>query len=824
MTGKNIKQGKKNEKIFKTGKDFIGPSSCTLQPVNFVDDETIENVCVIRDSFCVTDKADGERKLLYIHDNMCLYFINTNLEVQFTGVKIKGLANYKNTLIDGEYITTNKYGDKISMYAAFDIYYYENEDVREHPFKKKVVSKKGSQIESRHDILTKVISNINENILYVSKMNRLELSVKGFFFSQKNNNKSLYIANSNCLKYSESLDYETDGLIFTPMELGVTQEKEGDSIKNFKYTWGQSFKWKPPEFNTIDFLISVHKDSFNKPIMKQKIIGEEVVNYYTLKLHVGVDKRNHGLIGSQEKLLNEEFEQVNSSVDFSNKYVAELFYPTNPPDPLAHLCHVHLHLHEGKMKMFTEENEIIEDDTIVEFRYDLTTENKMNSWIPLRVRDDKTKEYKTKKNNFGNAYHVANSNWHSIHNPVTKDILTGESEISKDNIINNESDIYYNSNKNNKRENSHTFKLRKFHNFIKEMLIKYVSDKKENSSLIDMAVGKGGDLHKWLNNNIKAVLGIDISEDNINNPHDGACKRYIELFTQKKIKRSSKKNNMFGMFISGDTSKSIENGSFDIHSTKNSGNASSKYILNCLMSSIDIKEIKEDYLKNNYGIFKDKFDICSIQFAVHYMFENKEKLYNFAKNVSDMTHLGSYFIGTCYDGKYVYEKLKNVEFNDSLEIYKNSDKIWSIRKKYHDSDESFLENTELSLGKKISVFQESINKEFDEYLVNFDYFVEVMNYYGFVLDNDFTIENQDLDANESFENIYNKIYRKSSKFDMTKQEKEISFLNKCFVFKKINNIVKQYTITEVENKKDNAQNSISVGFPKKTNKTVFLQL
>ena len=462
------------------------------------------------------------------------------------------------------------------------------------------------------------------------------------------------------------------------MELGVTQEKEGDTIKNSKYTWGQSFKWKPPEFNTIDFLISTEKDTFNRTKVKQKMLNEELVNYQVLKL-VGVDKRSHGLIGSQQKLLNEEFDQTSSGAEYNKNYGAELFYPTNPADPLAHLCHIHLRLHEGKLKMFTEENQIIEDDTIVEFRYDMNAKDKMNSWIPLRIRDDKTREYRIKKNNFGNAYHVANSNWHSIHDPVTIDMLTGVVKVSKDVLLNNENDIYYNSNRNSKRENSHTIRLRKFHNFVKEMLIRYVSSKKENSTLIDMAVGKAGDLHKWLNNDIRAVLGIDISEDNIHNPHDGACKRYIELFAQKKIKRNHQKNGMFGMFISGDTSKSIENGRFDIYSSKNETSASSNYIFKCLMGTTNMQNIKEDYLKNNYNIFKDKFDICSIQFAVHYMFEDKEKLYNFAKNVSDVTHLGSYFIGTCYDGKAVFEKLRDVEYNKSVEIYKNTNKICIVK-------------------------------------------------------------------------------------------------------------------------------------------------
>ena len=47
-------------------KDFIGPGSFTLQLENIIapiEDSTIVNV---RNNYCVTEKADGERKLLYI--------------------------------------------------------------------------------------------------------------------------------------------------------------------------------------------------------------------------------------------------------------------------------------------------------------------------------------------------------------------------------------------------------------------------------------------------------------------------------------------------------------------------------------------------------------------------------------------------------------------------------------------------------------------------------------------------------------------------------------------------------------------------------------
>ena len=41
-------------------------------------------------------------------------------------------------------------------------------------------------------------------------------------------------------------------------------------------------------------------------------------------------------------------------------------------------------------------------------------------WIPIRVRYDKTAELNSGRKNYGNAYHVAQSVWRSINNPITK--------------------------------------------------------------------------------------------------------------------------------------------------------------------------------------------------------------------------------------------------------------------------------------------------------------------------------------------------------------------------------------------------------------------
>ena len=104
--------------------------------------------------------------------------------------------------------------------------------------------------------------------------------------------------------------------------------------------------------------------------------------------------------------------------------------------------------------MFIEDkSDIFEDGTIVEFRYE--QDRKANwKWIPIRVRYDKTSEYRRGLKNYGNAYHVALSVWRSIHNPVTKEMITKGKNIPEKL---SDTDIYYNSS-----HETHTKALRDF--------------------------------------------------------------------------------------------------------------------------------------------------------------------------------------------------------------------------------------------------------------------------------------------------------------------------------------------------------------------------
>ena len=100
---------------------FIGPSSYTLQKKNIVKHEKISAVNIIND-FAVTDKADGERRLLFIDFSGKFFFINTNFEFMYCGCDTTQRI-LMGTIIDGEFIKYDRYGNMINEFAMFDLYF-----------------------------------------------------------------------------------------------------------------------------------------------------------------------------------------------------------------------------------------------------------------------------------------------------------------------------------------------------------------------------------------------------------------------------------------------------------------------------------------------------------------------------------------------------------------------------------------------------------------------------------------------------------------------------------------------------------------------------
>ena len=667
-----------NEKKIRTRaypNNFIGPSSKTLQRKNISNINPDINIPNVTEpfAFCVTDKADGDRHLLYVNSIGKIYLINTNMNVIFTGARSEHKDCY-NSIIDGELIIHNKNGTFINTYAAFDIYYINKTDVRARPFMKvpgkddkfyengvrlqmlnafvkelKPVSIVAKTKENNDSQMQKILNSHVNN-----KLSPITITVKKFYptfiHDDKNpTNEAKYSIFEACgfiwQRYKDGLfPYNVDGLIFTSTVFGVGSNKMGVAGPVKKLTWDYSFKWKPEEFNTIDFLVSTKKGDDGNDIItpvfengKNMYESTQFNQYKTLILSVGYNEKRHGYINPCQDLLDDKITLINDVNDKQSfKSEPKQFFPSEPYDIHAGLCNVMIEPDaNGNLQMFSKERQVFGNGTIVECSYDINKDG-LWKWSPLRVRYDKTAEFRNGQNTFGNDYTTADNNWHSIHNPVTEKMITTGADIP-DILVS--SDVYYN-NMNSERATEH---MRDFHNlFVKKILIESVT--KRNDTLIDFACGKGGDLPKWIGSHLSFVFGVDVAKDNLENRLNGACARYL---TYKK----EMKNIPDALFVWGNSSKNIRSGKAML---SEKAMAITKSVFGS--SGNDTKLGPAVTRQHNKG--HDGFNVSSMQFAIHYMFENNVVFYNFMRNIAECTKLNGYFIGTSYDGKKVFNMLK----------------------------------------------------------------------------------------------------------------------------------------------------------------------
>ena len=783
-------------------RNFIGPNSSTLQRVNIAPIEENTNQINIRKDFVVTDKADGDRHLMIINNVGKIYLINTNMDVIFTGAKTLNAGSF-NTIIDGELISRDKNGVFINLYAAFDIYYLKKVDIRHYTF---LLQEKEVDVnKSRYHLLKSVINSLNPvSIMDVNVKDKG--SVKSIVDLLKNSNnvlspirittKEFYPLSpketifSGCnqilTKVRENrFEYETDGLIITHAFYGVGSDKIGVAGLKAKIGWDYSFKWKPPKYNTIDFLITTIKNISGedevKPLFEEGInssLSTQLSEYKTVELRCGFSAKRDGYLNPCQDVIEDKLPEFKQNTDdkYSNDYVPRRFYPTEPYDVNAGLCKIMLRIDEsGAKQMFSEENEVFADNTIVEFSYNFDLDDGWR-WVPLRVRHDKTSEYRRGQPQYGNAYRVANDNWKSINYPVTEDMICSGSNIPD--VLVSE-DVYYNT----PAGKMLTQSMKDFHNlYVKKMLINSVS--KQGDILVDFACGKAGDLPKWIGSRLAFVFGIDISKDNLENRLNGACARFLNA---KKIN----KNMPYCLFVNGNSAYNIRKGDAML-------NDKAKQITSAVFGNGPKEAAKIGKgVSRQYGVGDVGFNVSSCQFALHYFFENPDTLQGFLRNVAECTALNGYFIGTAYDGKLVYNMLKKSKTGESVQIVENGKKLWEITKGYGADN---FDDDSSCIGYKIDVYQESINQNIGEFLVNFDYLNRIFELYGFKIIDREEAKSLGLPEgsglfSELFINMQEQIkinkYKEKdygSALKMTSFEKKISFLNRYFVYKKIREV------------------------------------
>lgn len=233
-------------------RDFIGPSSYTLQLENIQPTETSEEassiVPNIRKKYTVTDKADGDRMLMFISENGRIYMIDTNMNVIFTGMIAPDKTLHR-SLLDGEYIRYDKEKRALNLYAAFDIYYIAGESKREMGFVP--VEEDDVQNNFRLPLLNEYIRNLKPISVVderaadvqsgktpnlergtkeaVEKAKPCAVQIQCKTFYSDTTGSTIFAGCSTILSNTADglYPYTTDGLIFTPTSTGVGSNRIG---------------------------------------------------------------------------------------------------------------------------------------------------------------------------------------------------------------------------------------------------------------------------------------------------------------------------------------------------------------------------------------------------------------------------------------------------------------------------------------------------------------------------------------------------------------------------------------------------------------------
>jgi hypothetical protein len=655
----------------------------------------------IRMDYMVTEKADGERNILYVDKDGKAYLVSrtsSNNYLVYTGLE---MPDYANSIFDGELITKSIDGSNVFSLYLFDAYFIKGKSIVHQPFGTER-DKNGRHIHIKQ--LEKYF-NTSKNVMMEQEKNCLTIVSKKYYRGnvsglKSRNDTEIFkacrtILSKVSVKYGGFLEeghgfsYPIDGLIFIPLKLGVRQNYPGQEVRSIDGRWYANFKWKPSHHISIDFKLKFVKEPGSN---KHSIVFSKDQQFARVALFSKVFKNIDAEKFLAFKLLNEGLNLNTIPTDYP-------FVPFNPYQgsrtnngfikDLTSMTHL---LYQNNV-IRCENGDIIEDGMTVECRYDMSKEDEFR-WIPMRTRPD--------KKNSQNAIRTAFTTWRMMNNPITTPMITGQQEDIDSNVYYKESGDYF------------TGPLKKFNNFVKREIINRGLNNKNKARVLDLACGKMGDLAKFIANRVDSIIGIDISPDNLFNSENGGPIRVMNVGKQNTAlahKNLMKKT----MLILGDVTKNIASGEAAL-------DALNGYYLDVLYGRH--KPEATGKLSRMYGAALNQFHLVNCEYAIHYFLDEEKHLQEFFTNVSQNLKDQCYFVGTCLDGKEVLKSMTN----GVVEKFRDDEK----GEKGDKSDKSIfrietLEEADLSesgYGNQIRVMFETFYQPMVENLVDMDFLEE----------------------------------------------------------------------------------------------------
>ena len=696
-----IKKSYKNEILFKYSqlvfqKDKIYNVFVSRKPIAL---DIRGLVYDIPNLYSITDKADGERHLLFV-DNKNVLLISSNMEIKHTGIVLNTL-NYHNTIIDGELLLLGN----SHLFMAFDILYLKNKNMRDFKslphrislltgFMSECFNMNINNNDSKLKNVKDIVDFHNKTVdTYITNLKREIQTKSTFIVWMKYYIFPKGIENNEIFKYSQIIwnkftdinsnyPYKLDGLIYTPLNREYSTQLNTNELAVHEY------KLKPINQLSIDFYIEIEIDPQTKTF--KKVFDKTVSNkyYYICNLYVNdvTNKSNH------------------TPQLFRKKYNEHFTYLPLEGD--------------SNVAMDTSGNIII-NQTVIEFKYN--KELPVNfRWVPIKNRPDKTETIHKYSRNYGNNLLTANYIWEIIQNPITFDNINILASNNYENIMEqfkqklnqNVGEQYY------EHKTGLVLPMRAFHNYIKDNLISvYCSPNIKNKisynkTVLDIGVGRGGDLLKFFVAGVTKIVGIDVDNTGFTIPN-GALDKFNNLKSRKNYSLSVlpptklKSHNMDGIFIQMDLSENVDL-------------AIQEKIFPDMDS--DNKKLITDNVKDL------SFDTINCQFTIHYMFNSEGRVKQLFTNINKLLKPNGYMIISCFDGDAVMKKLEedNGEFNISYINNKGANMdLFKIIRQYSDKDKSNNFNLPIDVYNYLYSKSGKI-----EYLVKKDVLVSYAKEYG----------------------------------------------------------------------------------------------
>ena len=574
----------------------------------------------LANNYGITDKADGSL-CNYFTYNEKGYIITNNFDVKLITNDIKGLGSL--SLCEGEMV-----GDR---FLLFDIMFLDGEDIRnlhiaDRIKKLDILNHKCTDKYFKFETFNETSYSLDKLLSFYSK--QLKGYIEFINLNKKVIQRKFYILckgidNSEIFKYSvlmwnemKNIDYKLDGLIYVGIEQKYTS--------NPREVEFPVLKWKPEHLNSIDMYIEYVRnnkgkveDVFdNSDSTKPKNIVFRIMN-----LFVGSIKDNKEI-----------------PIRFMHQEGLDQAYFT---------------VQDGHVR--DENGIIVNDKTVVELSYKPDDSvSPQNRWHIIRTRYDKTFNVQQHSKQYGNNENVARKIFDTIINPIRFSDLENLSkdydtfiEKMKQRVstkiieISKQDDAYY------QFKTDLNEQMRKYHNYVKDLLFNYYLPKTLRNGeirklkILDIGVGRGGDVLKYYHSDVKEVVGIDPDINGLYNASDSAFSRYE---TQRKKKPYFTKMT-FIQASAGEVLESKKQGQiFPLMSDKN-------------------KELIDLHLGGT-----KKFDAINMQFSIHYLF-NTQSFTNLLKNINKHLKNNGYVIITTFDShlvkKYLNgEKEKSEYFTD----------------------------------------------------------------------------------------------------------------------------------------------------------------